>query len=1714
MLLSPAAESGLKPGGVYLITGGAGGLGRIFASYLLDNFAARLVLAGRSERPRNWSEKLETSTVYIQTDVSTLEGARKAVSEAKRRFGALHGIIHAAGELRDGLIRTKPEEDFLTVMRAKVQGAEALDEVTRDEPLDLFVLFCSTAALLGNTGQSDYAYANAYLDAFAWRREKLRLAGQRSGHTVSINWPLWKEGGMQAGAETVQLQADTAGLSPLETGDGLALFQQIAASRESQCAILCGSPSRLLSRLNAPPDHAETPAGTPGRESGGIASRVELLEKLKELVGKVLRLDPQVIEEDADTSEYGFDSVTFTTLANELNTTLGLETTPAVLFEYTTLEKLADFLHKEYGDRFLKAEQLSEPQNPPEGPKDLEEQRADLVQGSLNAQFNRASPTMVEEPGPGVTVVTEPIPQSSRETLSVRTHSRMGGAPLESGVQAIAVVGMSGVFPGSPNLRCYWKHLEDGEDLISKPPPGRWNFPATAFRGNGADGAMDPPWGGFMPDVDQFDSLFFDISPREAELMDPQQRLFLQTVWHTLEDAGYSKSRLAGSKTGLFVGVAANDYANLLATAAVPVEAYSSTGNAHSVLANRVSFFFDWHGPSEAIDTACSSSLVAIHRAIESIASGSCHLAIAGGVNVLLSPAAFVAFSKAGMLCADGRCKAFDADANGYVRGEGVGAILLKPLEQALRDRDHIYGIIRASAENHGGHVQGLTVPNPNAQGDLLKDAFERAGIDPYTIGYIEAHGTGTSLGDPIEVNGLKKAFGQNSDAVRDPRCAIASVKSNIGHLETAAGIAGIIKALLAMRHRRIPGNIHLKRLNPYIRVDGTPFYFTEKTVTWEPLIDRANRTLPRRAGVSSIGFGGANAHVVLEEFTPEPAAESGADKQPQLIILSARNSDRLRELVSNFLEYLRALPSDANTFLRPSLGQIAFTSQVGREPLAERLAIIAPNLEKLVWQLEKFEQAGSFDGLTGNIDSNKAGLQLLREVHQDDDYLDPLIRGRELRKLARLWVGGVKVPWEKLWLGNEVSRVSLPGYPFEPQRFWVPKTEVISEVGEALESRLHPLLHRNESTLRSHVYRSEFNGREIFFRDHRVAGRKVLPGAASLELALAGVSAALETSNVALRRVVWLRPIAGGEAVRLNLVLRPAAKDVVQFELKNSDTVYVSGDAQVGTPDLGEDLDLTAIRSRCEREISSERLYAAFAERGLDYGDGFRVIEEIRYSDSEALSKLRIPSIWGNQSFRLHPALLDGDFQSLATIESKSEPETKLPFAVDQVICPEPLPSRCWAFVQLALSENGERRHTIKLANDEGRILALISGLSCRRLSTNQTDLFYYRPAWKESELVVTEKTELAGPWLVFDHEGTTNNLVPKGIDTIRVCAGDIYSVFGRNVTIRTENDADYERLVREFEFGAVIHGWVRSTTNVTEASQWGVFSIHRLVQALLRTRKKKPIAFVYPIGIPAFEAVGGYSKTLRQEHPDLLLKTIGNGSELIDLGSELQSADLEVRYLDGRREIRTLEPVPADLAEESPLKSGGIYLISGGGGGLGRTFAGYFVERYDARVVLVGRSFQDESIREAVRLLGKNAVYVSADISTLEGARQAVEQAKDCYGGIDGVVHAAGVLRDGLIWSKTSDDFAAVLRPKVAGVEALDAATSREQLDWFVLFSSMAGLLGNAGQSDLIAGRSCGVAASGRGEPCRSIGRFGAKAGCERLLNRIALLGLACGH
>lgn len=404
------------------------------------------------------------------------------------------------------------------------------------------------------------------------------------------------------------------------------------------------------------------------------------------------------------------------------------------------------------------------------------------------------------------------VPQRARRQIGDDAERAAGSQPQAG---KVAIVGFSGRFPGADTPEAFWRLLVEGRSAVGAFP--YWDLPGIAERRHLRDAFACP--GGFILDPAAFDADFFKISAREAEAMDPQHRLVLEQTWAAFEDAGICPRSLRGSNTGVYIGVSSADYNGLLARSAAG--AHDATGNAHSIIANRISYLFDLHGPSAPIDTACSSSLVAVHRAAQSILSGDCTVAVAGGVNLCFEPMVFIGAAKAGMLSPGGHCRTFAADADGYVRGEGVGVLILKDYRQALADGDNIVATVIGSAENHGGHANSLTAPNPRAQADLIKQACR--GIDIDSIGYIEAHGTGTRLGDPIEISGLKQAFAElGGSGAR--RCYLGSVKTNIGHLESAAGIAGVIKVLLALKHGYLPKSLHSEPRNPYIDLAGSPF--------------------------------------------------------------------------------------------------------------------------------------------------------------------------------------------------------------------------------------------------------------------------------------------------------------------------------------------------------------------------------------------------------------------------------------------------------------------------------------------------------------------------------------------------------------------------------------------------------------------------------------------------------------------------------------------------------------------------------------------------------------------------------------------------------------------------------------------------------------------------------------------------------------------------
>lgn len=495
--------------------------------------------------------------------------------------------------------------------------------------------------------------------------------------------------------------------------------------------------------------------------------------------------------------------------------------------------------------------------------------------------------------------------------------------------EPIAVIGVGCRLPGAGGPDAFWDMLENGREGIREVPAARWPIDEYFDPDPDAPGMMSTRSGGFLDEIDKFDPAFFGIAPREAAAMDPQQRLLLEVSWEALENAGLAPTSLVGSRTGVYVGICSGDYLQLLlGRGASSIDVYLASGNAPSVASGRLSYVLGLQGPCMTIDTSCSASLVAIHSACQSLRLGESSLALAGGVNLICAPETTIALSKGHMLAGDGRCKTFDAAANGFARGEGCGIVVLKRLSDAKRDGDRVLALIRGSAINQDGKSSGLTVPNGPAQESVIRDALTAAGLEGSDIDYVEAHGTGTSLGDPIEVRSLARVFGEGRDP--DRPLVIGSVKTNIGHLEAAAGVAGFLKVVLALQHEAIPKHLNFKDPNPFIEWKNLPVAVARDAKPWP------RGTRPRRAGVSSFGFSGTNAHLILEEAPADAVPVEGNNDRPlHCLTVSARSEASLHELARLYADTLA--PEKGL-----KLADFAHVAATGRAHLTHRMAVVA----------------------------------------------------------------------------------------------------------------------------------------------------------------------------------------------------------------------------------------------------------------------------------------------------------------------------------------------------------------------------------------------------------------------------------------------------------------------------------------------------------------------------------------------------------------------------------------------------------------------------------------------------------------------------------------------------------------------------------------------------------------------------------------------------
>ncbi|MFF3854975.1 type I polyketide synthase, partial [Micromonospora sp. NPDC002575] len=826
--LVPAAApvgSGWRPSGTVLVTGGTGALGRHTARWLLANGAAEVVLASRRGPDAPGAvelvEELGGAVRVVACDVTDAA----AVDALVAGLPALTAVVHTAGASGG----TAPAyevtaADLSATLAGKVLGALHLDAACRGRDLDAFVVFSSVAGVWGGGGQAGYAAGNALLDALVAARRAEGLPA------TALAYGPWAADGMAAGETAEGLRR--RGFTPLDPDAAVAALGRWVNAPEAApvvadvdwsrfvAAFTAARPSTLFDRV-APAPAAEAQRPEADAATSGLRARLAALPATGQenlLVDLVRAEAAAVLGHDSTDQvpagrafrELGFDSLAAVQLRDRLGRTTGLTLPSTVVFDHPSAAELARFL------------------------------RTELVAGAADAD-------------PAVGLV----------------------AARPAADEPIAIVSMACRFPGGVSSpQELWELLLDGGDAIGPMPTDRgWDLAALFDSDPDRVGTSYARSGGFLDGVADFDAAFFGINPREALAMDPQQRLLLHTTWETFERAGIDPHRVRGSATGVFMGTNGQDYATLLLGARSEVEGYQATGNGASVVSGRLAYSFGLHGPAVTVDTACSSSLVALHLAAQALRSGECDLALAGGVTVMSTPGAFLEFSRQRGLAADGRVKAFGADADGTGWGEGVGVLLLQRLSDARRDGRRILAVVAGSAVNQDGASNGLTAPNGPAQQRVIRQALANAGLTPADVDAIEAHGTGTTLGDPIEAQALTAAYGPDRPA--DRPLWLGSVKSNIGHTQAAAGAASLIKMVLALRHGTLPATLHADEPSPHVDWAASPLALLTEARPW----DADGR--PRRAGVSSFGISGTNAHVILEQAPAEEPVGPAASVDP-----------------------------------------------------------------------------------------------------------------------------------------------------------------------------------------------------------------------------------------------------------------------------------------------------------------------------------------------------------------------------------------------------------------------------------------------------------------------------------------------------------------------------------------------------------------------------------------------------------------------------------------------------------------------------------------------------------------------------------------------------------------------------------------------------------------------------------------------------------------
>ncbi|NFF81602.1 amino acid adenylation domain-containing protein [Clostridium botulinum] len=1332
----------------------------------------------------------------------------------------------------------------------------------------------------------------------------------------------------------------------------------------------------------------------------------------------------------------------------------------------------------------------------------------------------------------------------------------------------IAIIGMSGRFPNAENLKIYWENISSGKNCIGEIPKERIADTETYLKRFyykelveagviKEDGHLDLKYNirGYLKEIDKFDPNFFNISPREAKSMDPCQRLFLEEAYLALEDAGYVFDSLNGSKTGVFVGmdhVAELKYKEIAADDPMVV-----TGTWPGILASRISYVLNLKGPSMVIDTACSSGLVSVHEACKAINTGECTMAVAGGISSLYyKPTTFKNEYKEleTIESSINKVKTFDNEADGTVWGEGLGVVILKKLKDALADGDPIHAVIKGTSINNDGASNGITAPDVEMQKELLLNAWKNSNVEPETISYIEAHGTGTKLGDPIEIKAITEAFKSVTD--KNQFCGIGTVKSNIGHIVAASGIASLIKVVLMLKNRKIPPTINFSRPNNFINFINSPIYIVDKYQEWV-------KEEPIRAGISSFGFSGTNCHVVLEEVSKDNLANSPEDnKTTNVFTISAKSKNSLLELIERYKNFFN---SEKGDFI-----DICYTSNVGRGHYDYRIALIVDDYEDLIRKINIISN-GNLNAVEEGIYYGKNKTVSYRKVNRKDGEITELERRKfnnltdslvleltednrriTIEKLCSLYVKGAKVAWNYLYKKSKRKRLNLPVYPFEKVRCWFEEENKENNEIENIKKKdykniEHPLIDRClVESMYEDIYETRFNvNKQWILKEHKILNNHVLPGTAYLEMA-SKVCKKYFKGSFEIKDTIFYAPliIEQNEEKVVQTILRKKENYIevtiagkIDSNKKNGEwTKYCECKMfEINPKDISEKVyDIDEIKKKLDNE-SSENGLINLNRKGsqINLGDRWNNDQIIALGENKILVKLNLSDELARDIdlFTLHTALFDN---SVNAVSQKIGDGLYIPFYFKSIKVYKSLGKKLYSYIRIKNTVKKELETVpfeVTILDEYGNVVAEVDDYSTKKVNKTEKEFKYsyiknkqyYKMKWVNSELVEKKGTQLDGTFVVFDNESSLSkelidNISKNAAEVIKIKSGVKYKKHNENIYEVGCSEYDYNKLFKELKeknITSIIHMFtisntkVRSIDDLRKAQEEGIDSLFYITKSLLTNKYNYDINIVLLTNYanevtneeviinPINAAFSGLGVVVKKEYCNYMCRTIDIDDYVTkeDIIKELKYIEPfnKIAYRNGKRHVQEFAESDCEENNNINIRENGVYIVTGGIGGLGLEISKYLASKNRTKIVLISRTQipqrdewdnillgEENRITRAIKCineieaLGSVVINIKANVCNEKEVNSVLDDIRYNYGNINGVIHCAGLAGDGLLYGKDKEIFDKVIGPKIYGTWILDNLTKDDELDFFVMFSSILSVFGDLGQSDYVAGNS----------------------------------------